>query len=333
MTTNLIASNQANSTPNSSNPNPTSAAAVAPGSAVAPADASVSPEEESAEFAAAFARVEHEILAVSEDDVLPINVDVPTVVAMVTGSLPELRELRGALAALPAFEVGRFDKLRDYALALAHTHARFRGASGPENRVAELGEEVAELRDILQADATALARRKILDAGQIEKLRGGSGYKNIAFEVAGLVDLFRERWSEIQGRSALQLEELEHAGRKAQELVIAVGVREQGPGTVNAVMLLRQRAFTLLANAYDHVRRGVGYLRWDKNDADSIAPSLYAGRGGKPGVMPTPVKPPVSGGDAPAIPPVSAGTNPAPSTSNPALAGTGLPGSSPFQRS
>ena len=29
---------------------------------------------------------------------------------------------------------------------------------------------------------------------------------------------------------------------------------------------------------YDTARRAVGYLRWNENDADTIAPSLYAGR-------------------------------------------------------
>ena len=178
----------------------------------------------------------------------------------------------------------------------------------------------------------ALANRGILDAAQVTKLRGGSGYKSLAFEVAGPVGLLRARWSDIQGRSALQPEELEHAARKAQELVIAVGVKEQQPAAVNAAMLQRQRAFTLLANAYDHVRRGIGYLRWDKNDADSIAPSLYAGRTRAPQEE-EPAPPASDAGDAPVAPPVSSGASPAPAVSNAVAAGTGLPGSSPFQRS
>ncbi len=44
---------------------------------------------------------------------------------------------------------------------------------------------------------------------------------------------------------------------------------------------MRARAFTLFSRAYDQVRRAVNVLRWDEGDADSIAPSLYAGRGGR----------------------------------------------------
>lgn len=65
----------------------------------------------------------------------------------------------------------------------------------------------------------------------------------MAFEVVGLVDLFRQ----IKGRSALELEELEHAGRLAQELVTAVGMQEQVPAAVRSASLLRQRAYTLIS--------------------------------------------------------------------------------------
>jgi len=41
----------------------------------------------------------------------------------------------------------------------------------------------------------------------------------------------------------------------------------------------RQRAFTLLIKRYEEVRRAVLFVRCCEGDADSIAPSLWAGRG------------------------------------------------------
>ena len=38
----------------------------------------------------------------------------------------------------------------------------------------------------------------------------------------------------------------------------------------------RQRVFTLLARAYDQLRRHLSFLRWSEGDVDEIAPSLYA---------------------------------------------------------
>ena len=285
-------------------------------------------ESDAAEFAAGFQRVEAEIQAVTERELMPVNVDVQSAVATVLGALPEIRALRDTFAQLMGFDIARFDKLRDYTLALGHTHAMYRGAAGPSDGLTALADNVTALRDVLEADAVALAKRKILDEAQVNKLRGGSGYKNIAFEVAGLVGLFREHWDAIKGRSALQADELEHAGELAQQLVIAVGIKEQGPVVVNAASALRQRAFTLFTNAYDDVRRAVSFLHWSDGNADQIAPSLYAGRGGRgsPDAPPAPAPVPTD----PATPPAAQAASPAaPVVATP----VGLPGSVPFGRS
>ena len=41
---------------------------------------------------------------------------------------------------------------------------------------------------------------------------------------------------------------------------------------------LRDRAYTLVVETYDEIRRALNYVRWAEDDADEIAPSLYAGR-------------------------------------------------------
>ena len=286
-----------------------------------------SSDADAAEFVAGFQRVEAEVRAVTENELLPINIEVPGAVTTVLGTLPELRAFRGELSQLSGFDLKRFDRLRDYSLALGYAHAMFRAASGPADGVTELAEEVSKLRDRLQADAMALAHRDILDLGTVNKLRAGSVYKNIAFEVVGLAGLLRERLADIAGRSALTREELEHADRRAQELVTAVGLKEQAPVAVGAASALRQRAFTLFANAYDDARRAILYLRWHHGDADTIAPSLYKGRGGRgePDVPPAPVPVPVP------VPPT--GTTPQPAVSAPVPVPAGLPNSPPFSPS
>jgi hypothetical protein len=288
-------------------------------------------QADASEFAAGFARVEAEVRAVPESELIAINLDLPSAVATVLGALPQLRVLRDSFAKLLGFDLGRFDKLRDYTLALGHAHAMFRGASGPSDETSELADEVSALRDMLEADAMALAMRKILDEVQVTKLRGGSGYKNMAFEVVGLVGLFRERWADIQGRSALKVEELEHAGQLAQELVIAVGTKEQAPVAIGAASLLRQQAFTLFMNAYDDARRAASYLRWNEGDVNDIAPSLFAGRGGR-GAPDVPPKPPVPATPRmPAPVPESSGAVPTPVQSTAGAASSS--GAVPFVRS
>ncbi|HEY3497821.1 MAG TPA: hypothetical protein VGK73_24150, partial [Polyangiaceae bacterium] len=245
-------------------------------------------------------------------------------------SLPEIRAMRPEFAALQGFDLARFDKLRDYALAVGHAHAMYRAAAGPNGGLAELAEEVMELRDMLQADATALAKRRILDENQVSKLRGGSGYKTVAFEVVGLVGLLRERWNDVKNRSALQPEELEHAGRRAQELVTAVGLREQSPAMISAAAATRQRAYTLFFRAYEDVRRALSYLRWHENGGDSIAPSLFVGRGGRTVSDEVTTSETVQSNPPPAN--VPSQVVPA-ANAVPLPAAAGLPGSSPFTRS
>ncbi|WP_437591731.1 hypothetical protein [Sorangium sp. So ce1000] len=72
------------------------------------------------------------------------------------------------------------------------------------------------------------------------------------------------------------------AGEIGPQLLAALGVREhgKGPGPTEAADK-RARAFALLVHAYDQTRRAIAYLRWNEGDADSIAPSLYKGRGGR----------------------------------------------------
>jgi hypothetical protein len=118
------------------------------------------------------------------------------------------------------------------------------------------------------------------------------------------------------------MDELNRAQNLGVELNIDIGQRNQAPAAVATVALERQQAFTLFVRAYDQIRRGVSYLRWDEDDVDTIAPSIYAGRKHKsstdaktkPAVEPAALKAKTG---APVVEPA---TKPA----------VGLPGADPF---
>jgi hypothetical protein len=192
--------------------------------------------------------------------------------------LPSLEPLRSQFATLPGFELARFDKLRDYALALGHTHFMHRIAAGHSDAPRKLASELAKMRDVFRADATALASRRLLERARLTKLRRSTGFQDLAFEVLALVLLLREHWERIEKRTAIQLEELDYASELAEKLIVAVGRRAHAPAAIDAAAELRQRAFTLLAATYEEVRRAVAYLRWHEEDADFFAPSLFAQR-------------------------------------------------------
>jgi len=282
-------------------------------------------DEMSPRFRQSFERVQPEMKALAEHELLNINLDVPSAVATVLGAIGEIRALREAAGSLPGLDLARIDKLEDYALALGYAHAVYRAAAGPDDEVARLAEEALELRDTLYMDASALARRRLLDEGRVGKLRSAAGYKNIAFDVLGLVALMREQWNILQGKTAVQPADLEAAERLADRLITAVGLREQGPVTLAVAVAARQRAFTLFMSSYDQARRAVQYLRWNENDADTIAPSLYAKRGGGR-------RPAEPSGDEPTAPGTVV-TPGSPASATPTSAtptSAGLPGASPF---
>src|SRR5262249_14133252 len=129
---------------------------------------------------------------------------------------------------------------------------------------------------------------------------------------------------------------LDQARDIGEKLLAAVGAKEQGPALVAAQALQRQRNFTLFANAYDQVRRAISYLRWNEDDVDDIAPSLYAGRGTgrkKPeSVQPAPTPAP-NPAPTPAPAPVNGGANtpaPSPVASTHAPEANTAPSNSPF---
>lgn len=283
---------------------------------------SSSPADEG-EYLGAFERVEAAIRAVPEDDLAPVNIDVPTAVSTVLGSLPEIYELREGMIKLDGFDMTALDSLKDYAQALGHAHSLYRATVGPKDPVGKLGAEVTAVRDQLFADAQTLARRELLDEKRVEHLRSPSGYRNIAFDTLGLVALFREHAPALAGKTPVTNDEVERAARLAEQLIAAIGEREQAPTGNPATVLLRQQVFTLFTRAYNEVRRAVSYLRWRTNDGDTIAPSLWAGRGKRSSSEVETSEPPPA--QPPATPPVVA-TPAAPSSPTPA-AGSG---SGPF---
>jgi hypothetical protein len=58
-----------------------------------------------------------------------VNIDPVVAATIVLGLLPELRDLRPQIEkVLPVFDLERFDKLKQYALAFSHAHGAIRRA-------------------------------------------------------------------------------------------------------------------------------------------------------------------------------------------------------------
>lgn len=236
-------------------------------------------EHDAIDMREAYLRVEAEADALPKEKLVYLNVDIQSATATVLGCIEKLKPFRERIVkALPEFELGYFDNLETYARAAAYANAHLAATSVADEPIQEISDELVKLREILVADATALAKRKRLDPRRLEELRGAVGYKNIAFDAILLTSLLRDHWSEISGKCDVDTADLERAELLASRLHTAVGVREQAPQVASEAADKRQRAFSLFANAYDEVRCAISYFRWHEGDLEKIAPSIYGGR-------------------------------------------------------
>jgi hypothetical protein len=220
-----------------------------------------------------------QMAALSEDALSHINVDIPAAVTMALGAWPEVHAFHDkVIGQLPRFDMAAFDKLDVYARAAGHAHALYMAASTPTESIPQIAEEAVAVRELLFSDATALAKRGLLDGARLKELKGPVGYRNTAWDLMTLSAMMRERWPSLEGRTPTQLADLSKAEALADRLVEAVGAREQGPAVAVAAAAQRQRAYTLFVNVYEQARRAIGFIRWAEGDVDDILPSLYAGR-------------------------------------------------------
>lgn len=289
---------------------------------------------------AALKRLEAELAAIPLRSLRKVNLDVPSTVARVLGITSRMNELRPEIAKhTPTVDLARLAKLEDYAFALqeAHIGCMIVGRNSSDELPA-LGEAAESWRSLLRRDALTLAHRGLIDAGRLAQCKGLTGYRNVATELGAYVAVLLDAWPKIEGRSAITMDELTRARAVADTVLQYVGARDQSPEARNAALELRDRAFTAMVDVYEEARRAVVFLRWYDEDADSVVPSLYAGRSrlpkqdndaepATPEVPAVPVVPATS--SAPATPATSEAAKPAaPQT----FGAPGTPTSNPFMQ-
>ena len=230
-------------------------------------------------FRAAFERRLPEIVTVKEEDFAALTLDGHSAVTTVRGVLPQILAFRDDMRKLAFLDQKLVDSLEDYAFAAAEACARYDVATTPQEDIVALNDEAVALRERLRADALVLVGRGLVDRARLSKLTGEVGYKNVAFELLDYVQILGDAWPTIQGKSAVTVEELEHAQQLAERITLVVGLRERAPAMKAEAAKVRGQALTLLVNAYDEVRRALTFINWQQDNVEAIAPTLYAASG------------------------------------------------------
>lgn len=231
--------------------------------------------------AQSFVKVEGEILALPEGQIGRVTADVAQSSAIALGALPNLMRLKPEFSAFADSDyfIKKVDMLQDYAMAAFYAHVRTLPGS-TEKEVLQLLERGKPIRENLLKVAEAFVGFGIFDATLVQSIRAGQGNLDTAKDLVALATLFNANWEKVQGKVPFDLTMVEEAGSVGANLLHAIGITEIGDvrnDKTHDWLSLRARAFRLLVNEYEEIRRAVAFLRWHHGDAIAFTPSLHSG--------------------------------------------------------
>jgi len=260
----------------------------------------------------AFERVRPEAEALMLDQLSVLNVDLLSATSIAIGVAPGILKFRERMATLPEFQIRSVDSLEDYAKASWYVYIT--NLPMPEGReVQNLEEEGKTLREKLLVWCAPLVSIGMFSQAAVDKIKEGSGKKDMASDLVSLVTLFRSRWDEVRPICGVSEENLARASKIGPALFALVSRRENEPSLTIPDGTLRVRRFwTLLDRAYGQCRRAIEYLQYGQGDIDTIIPSLRRNTGVRrapeeqtPALAPAVVAPPAV--TVPPAVPVSSG--------------------------
>lgn len=224
----------------------------------------------------AFKETAAERTALRQDELFRISFDISLGINMVLAAVPRIERFKEEIAQLPVNHA-LIAQLDVYANAAAYTHARCARGDEPEELKAVYEEAVA-WRSTLYSDGTNLVKHGKLGEESISGVRNETGYRNVAYDLLTLVDLFRDSEARIAGRTATQPDELNRAERVANQLLKLTARRDDVQPTQPALGDDRMRAVSLMIKSFQEARRAIQFVRFYHGDAELITPSIYTAR-------------------------------------------------------
>jgi hypothetical protein len=218
-----------------------------------------------------------EIEAMNNNDVLTPRVDVAAAALTAIGAMPEIEAQRDAVIAVFGEAGARtIDRLPSIAQATMLAHAAH-GAIA-ERDLEPMAQDLMEVRTRLFIAGSALIERGLADKRALYGLTGGQSYLGRVTDTMILAAWFETHASTLDTHSKVTPDEIVHARQMAEEFGRAYSKRDQARSGTSKTGRDRERTFTLFFRTYERVRQMLSYVRWDEDDVDQIAPSLFAGR-------------------------------------------------------
>jgi hypothetical protein len=232
--------------------------------------------------------------ALDESALIAVNADPSSAMHIVLAAWPRIASLLDEIAKLPV-EHRLIARCKLYAWALGHAHSLYVIATTPPEELEARYQEGLKRRAALRSDVQNLIHHGLVPQDSLARVRNETGFRNVAADLGHLVNIMRNATARVEGRTATLPEDLAKAEMLAAQLVEIIAQREGSIAMTSSIAADRQRAFTLMARAYDEVRRAVRFLLWRNGEADKLVPSMYQ-------VDNTPKKKPARASDEPQTP-------------------------------
>ena len=223
---------------------------------------------------AALKRVEPDTLTLSEDQFSTMNLDVVGATSIILGVLDRVLPFRDRIAKLPEFDIRNVDCLEDRAKAAWYAFTVNLPEPEPKD-FQQMFEECKVLRASLLAWAEPLVFAGQFEKLSLDKIKEGSGNKDIPSDVVALVALYRSKWDAIKNMCGVTEEQLDRGATIAPVVFATVARRENKVSSSQSEGSQRVRRFWTLADrSYEQCQRALQYLLWDDDKGKVILPSL-----------------------------------------------------------
>lgn len=205
-----------------------------------------------------------------------------------TQAQKDLARLRKLFASgeLPEASVS---ELRTRAFALWYTETRWQHARKSKRPVSEQVHfpQAIDLRKEFLDAADYLWRRDARIKKILKEIREGNSQRDLADDLQRLAQLFLEHLDVIDGRTDITRDDIDHAFALSVQILDSVLEQDQ-----KEAIRLRNRAFSLLADAYLDVFMAGRFIHRRDKDTSALYPSIHRTDSSTPRNTETPTNPP-----------------------------------------
>jgi hypothetical protein len=203
-----------------------------------------------------------EIQAVAPKDYVSYPSNVTQTISSILNVHPQITPFKEALSRLPDFNMQSVDKLSTYGLATLHANANH---PQPRSRRADAQalQRGFETRERYRAAAGTLIKHDLLDDPRLQTITMLRGFESVATDLATYGSVFRDGWAHVENNTPVHADDLDASDELAVQLLdIAAYRNNKKKQAASPSVVLRMGAYTLFANAWDEIERGLTYLLW-----------------------------------------------------------------------